>query len=108
MIDVSTINAFMEGINHENGNICVRQRKIFLISVGKELCGITEEAHSVALVSATKKRKVTLAGNGASLDKRARYTLCDREKDRKCQFLCSRWGKHVCPEHSDIICIKCG
>ena len=69
VIDVSTINAFIiwQGINHENGNICMRQRREFLISLGKELCGITEEAQPVAPVSTTRKRKVTLAGNGALL-----------------------------------------
>ena len=86
MIDVSTINAFMQGINHENGNICMRQRKKFLINVEKELCRITEEAQPVAPVSVTRKRKVTLSENGASLKKRARCTLCDQ----KCQSLCSR------------------
>ena len=33
-------------------------KKKFLISVGKELCGITEEAQPVAPVFATRKRKV--------------------------------------------------
>ena len=83
VIGVSTINAFIiwQGINHENGNIYMRQRRKFLISLGKELCGITEEAQPVTPVSATRKRKVTLAGNGASLNKRARCTLYDRRKD---------------------------
>ena len=109
MIDVSTMNAFIiwQEINHENGNIYMRQRKKFLISLGKELCGITKEAQPVALVSATRKRKVTLAGNGALLNKRARCTLYHRKKDGKCQSLCSRCGKDVCPEHLDIVCIKC-
>ena len=37
MIDVSAINAFIiwQGINHENGNICMRQRRKFFISLGK-------------------------------------------------------------------------
>ena len=49
VIDVSAINAFIiwQGINYKNGNICMRQRRKFLISLGKELCGITEEAHLV-------------------------------------------------------------
>ena len=83
MIDVSTINAFMQGINHENSNICMRQRRKFLISLGKELCGITEEAQLVALVSANRKRKGTFVVNGASLNKSARCILYDRKKDRK-------------------------
>ena len=88
MIDVSTINAFMQGINHENGNIYMRQRKKFLINVGKERCRITGEAQLVAPVSATRKNKVTLAGNGASLNKSTRCTLCDQ----KFQSFCSRWA----------------
>ena len=109
VIGVSTINAFIIwlGINHWHGNTYMKQRRKFLISLGKELCGITEEAQPVAPVSATRKRKVTLAGNAASLNKRARCTLHDRKKDRKCQSLCSRCGKHVCAKHSDIVCIKC-
>ena len=73
MIDGSAINAFIiwQGINHENGNICMRQRRKFLICLGKELCGITEEAQPVAQISAITKRNVTLTGNGASLNKRA-------------------------------------
>ena len=108
VIDVSTIDAFIiwQEINHEHGNIYLRQRRKFLISLGKELCGITEEAQPVAVISATRKRKVTLAGNGASLNKRARCILYDRKKNRKCQSLCCRCGKYVCPEHSDIVCIK--
>ena len=37
MIDVSTINAFItwQGINHENGNMRMSQRRKFLISFGK-------------------------------------------------------------------------
>ena len=83
MIDVSTINAFIiwQGINHENGNIYMRQRRKFLISLGKELRGITEEAQPVTPVSAARKRKVTLVGNGDSLNKRTRCTLYDRKKD---------------------------
>ena len=48
MIVVSVINAFIiwQGIIHEDGNICMRQRKKFLISCGKELNGITEETQS--------------------------------------------------------------
>jgi len=108
MIDVSALNAFIiwQEINHENGNICMRQRRKFLICLRKELCGITE-AQPVAPTSATRKRNVTLAGNGTTLNKRTRCTLCERKKDRKCQSLCSRCGKHVCPEHSDIVCINC-
>ena len=36
-INVSAINAFIiwQGIDHENGNICMRQRRKFLISLGK-------------------------------------------------------------------------
>ena len=78
MIDVSTINAFIirQGINHENCNIYMRQRRKFLISLGKKLCGITDKAQPVAPVFATRKRKVTLAGNDASLNKRACSFLC--------------------------------
>jgi len=84
--DVSAINAFIiwQGIIHENGNTCMRQRRNFLICLGKELCGITDEAQPVAQISATRKRNVTPAGNGTSLNTRARCTLCDRKKDRKC------------------------
>ena len=101
VIDVGTINAFIiwQGINHENGNIYMRQRRKFLISLGRELCRITEEAQPVAPVSATRKRKVTLAGNGASLNKRARCTLYHQKKDRKCQSLCCRCDKHECSKH---------
>jgi len=109
MIGVSAINALIiwQEINHENGNICMKQRRKFLICLGNKLCGITEEAQPVAPISATRKRNFTLAGNGTTLNKRARCTLCDRKKDRKCQSFCSRCGKHVCPEHSDIVCINC-
>ena len=55
----------------------MRQIRKFLISLRKELCGITEEAQPVAPVSATRKRKATLAGNGASLNMRAPCTLYD-------------------------------
>ena len=109
MSDVSAINAFIiwQEINRENGNICMRQRR-FLISLENELCGIIEEAQPVTPISATRNRNVTLAGNGASLNKRSRCTSCDRKKDRKCQSLCYRSGKHVlvCPEHSNIVCIN--
>ena len=109
MIDVSAINAFIiwQEINYGNGNVYIRQRRKFLISLGKELCGITKKSQLVAPISATRKRNVTLDANSASLNKRARCTLCDRKKDRKCQSLCSKCGKHVCPEHSNIVCINC-
>ena len=49
-INVSAINAFIiwQGIDHENGNICFRKKRKFLISLGKELCRVIEEAHPVA------------------------------------------------------------
>ena len=49
MIDVSAINALIiwqSGINHENGNMCMRQKRKFLISLGKDRCRITD--YSVA------------------------------------------------------------
>ena len=78
-INVSAINALIiwQKIDHENHNICMRQRRKFLISLGKELCGVTEEAHPAAPISANRNGNVTLAENGASLNKRARCTLCD-------------------------------
>ena len=53
-----------------------------MIILGKERCGITEEAPYVTPISATRKRNVTLAGNCASLNKIARSTLCDRKRDQ--------------------------
>ena len=74
-----------QGINHGNGNICMWQKKTFLISLGKKLCGITKKAKSVVLIFATRKRNVTLAGNGALLNKRLRKTerLCVTERRTK-------------------------
>ena len=62
VINVSTINAFIiwQGINHEHGNMYLRQRREFLIILGKELCGITEEAQPVAPVSAPGKERLLL------------------------------------------------
>ena len=96
-VDVSAINAFViwQGLNYENGNMRMKQRRKFLISLEKELCGITEKEHLAAPIFATRNGNVTLAGNGASLNKRVRCTLCDRKKDQKCQSLCSRYGKHI-------------
>ena len=65
----------------------MRQRRKFLISLGKELCGAAEEAHPVAPISANKNENVTPAGNGASFNKRARFTLRDGKKDQKCRFI---------------------
>ena len=85
----------------------MRQKRTFLISLRKELCGITKDAQPVALIFAARKRNVTLAKNGALLNKILRCTLRDQKKDQKCQSLCSKCGKHVCPEHSDIVCNNC-
>ena len=67
----------------------------FWSALEKELCGIKEDAHPVAPISATRNGNVTLAGNGASLKKKAQCTLSDRNKNKKCQSLCSRCGKHT-------------
>ena len=83
-------------------NIRMRQKRTFLVSLGKEFCGITE-AQSVAPIFATGKRNVTLAGNGALLNERPRCTSRDRKKDQKCLSLFSKCGKHVCSGHSDIV-----
>ena len=48
------------------------------------MCIVTEEVHPVAPISANRNGNVTLAGNGALLNKRVRFTLCDRKKDQKC------------------------
>ena len=89
MIDVSAINAFTiwQGMNRENGNICMRQRRKFLINLEKELCGIAEETHPVAPISATRNGNVTFAENGILLNKRSLRSLCDRQKNQKCQSL---------------------
>ena len=55
----------------------MRQRRMFLISLGKERCEIIEEAQPVASIFATRKRNVTLAANGTSLNRTSRCTLCD-------------------------------
>ena len=104
-IDVSAINAFIicQGINHANSNICIRQKRKFLI-LGKKLCGITKELKLFAPIFETRKRNVTLVANGASLNYRARCTLCHQKKDQICQSFCSKLGKH--PEHSDIVYIR--
>ena len=83
MIDVSAINAFIiwQEIKHGNGNVYIRQQRKFLISLGKNLCGITKKSQPVAPIFATRKRNVTRDANSASLNKRARCTLCDRKKD---------------------------
>ena len=73
----------------------MRQKRTSLISLGKELRRITKEAQSVAPIFTTRKRNVTLAGNGALLNKRPRCTLRDRKKDQKCSFFCSKCWKHV-------------
>ena len=75
MIDVSAINAFIiwQEINHGNGNICIRQRRKFLISLGKELCGITKKSQPVTPISATRKMSDTLDVNSALLNKRPMY-----------------------------------
>ena len=63
--DVSTITALIiwQGINHANDKIRLCQTRTFLISLGKELCGITKEAQPVAPIFATGNRNVTLAKN---------------------------------------------
>ena len=96
-VDICAINAFViwQGLNYENGSMRMKQRRKFLVSLEKELCGITEEEHLVAPIFATRNGNVNLAENDASLNKRVRYTLCDRKKDQKCQSLCSRYGKHI-------------
>ena len=43
----------------------MRQRRMFLISIGKKWCGIAE-AQPVASIFGTRKRNVTLATNSAS------------------------------------------
>ena len=88
-INASAINAFIiwQEIDRGNGNICMRQKRKFLISLGKELCGITEEAHPVAPISANRNGTATFAGNGVSLNKRARCALCDGKKDQTCRFI---------------------
>ena len=110
MIKVSAINTFViwQGINQKNDNICIRQRRKFLISLGSELCGIIEEAHPVVPISATRIWNVTLAGNGALLNKRAQCTLCDQKKGKNANLFCCRCGKYIraCPEHLDIVCIN--
>ena len=83
-----------------------KAKKKFLISLGEERCGITEEAQLVASVSATRKRNVTLAANGALLNRRSRCTLCDRKENQECLCFCSKCDKHVCLEHSDIVWIN--
>ena len=90
-IDVSRINALIiwQGINHANGNSSMRQKRMFLISLGKEMREITKEAQFVAPIFATRNRNVTLAGNGALLNKRPPFILRKQKKDQKCLFFCS-------------------
>ena len=89
MINVSAINTFItwQEISHKNDNICIRQRRNLLISLGKKLWAFIEEPHSVALIFATRNGNVTLAGNGVSLNKRARCTLCDQKKGQKMSIM---------------------
>ena len=83
MIDFNAINVLIiwKKINYENGTICLKQGRKFLISLGKELYRITKEAEPVAPISATRKKKIILSKNGALLNK---------SETKKCQFLCSK------------------
>ena len=84
----------------------MRKKKVF-ISLGKELYGITKKAQPVASISSTRKKNVTLARNGASLNKGPDVLCWITKKDPKCQSLCSKCGKYICPKHCDIVCISC-
>ena len=59
---------------------------MFLISLGKERCEIIEEAQPVASISATRKRNVTLAANGTSLN-RDPDVLCVTKRGTKNVYL---------------------
>jgi len=49
MIGVSAINALIiwQEMNHENGNICMRQRRKFLICLGNKLYVELQKKHSL-------------------------------------------------------------
>ena len=58
MIDVTAINAFIiwQEINHENGNICMRQKRNFLIGLGKN-CVELQKKHNLLHQFLHQKKK---------------------------------------------------
>jgi len=62
MIGVSEINALIiwQGINHENGNICMRQKRKFLICLGNKLCGFPKKRSLLHQFLQPEKRMLLL------------------------------------------------
>lgn len=102
MIDISALNAFIIYISLHPDDMGTKsgKRRKFLIQLGLELVGVTEEEPAAVDLQS----KPYTFGKAAV---RKRCQLCPRKKNRASKVTCMKCGKHTCGEHSRVICQKC-
>ena len=112
MIDVSAINAYVvwQRLHDENNRIFSKKRRKFLNRLEKELAEMSsalsmQKRRAIHLQSNRKRTAAT--DNPAKNAKKARCSLCERSKDRKCRQACSACNNNICQKHSQVICIQC-
>ena len=74
-------------------------RENYLLQLGKELAGVSEEA-----IQKTVEETRETASEPPR--KKVRCTICPSAKDRKTKTFCSKCSKNVCQEHSNVMCIR--
>ena len=77
----------------------VTKRRLYLLQLGKEPAGVSEEA-----IQKTVEQTRETASEPPR--KKARCTICPSAKDRKTKTVCSKCSKNVCQEHSNVMCIR--
>jgi len=100
MLDISAMNAYIVWLSmNSNYDIAMTKRRNFLLHLGKELAGYTdEEIIPVSIVTLEPSRK----------SRKSRCCICPSTKDRKTRTLCVRCQGYVCGEHSIVYCTSCG
>jgi len=102
MLDISAINTYViwKALNPKWNSNKSHKRRLYLLQLGKELAGVSEEA--------IQKTVEQIRENASEPPrKKARCTICPSAKDRKTKTVCSKCSKNVCQEHSNVMYIRC-
>ena len=106
--DASAVNAYVvwQQLHGENSRIFNKKKRKFLIRLGKKLAGMSSALsmrNRRAIQPQNNKKRTTATANQATEAKKARCSLCERSKDRKCKEACSACNNNICQEHSQVI-----
>ena len=104
ILDIAAMNTFVifRDLHPQWNANKPHRRRLFLILLARQLAKVLEDE-----IVRLPRDPVQAAASQRTVHTRKRCHLCGWEKDRKTSKQCCICGLHVCPDHSDLLCLTC-